>query len=141
MGCVADIMEREKTDQATVKDAFLKALLRHKGEEKIMRSDTLAAFEGTLFDEKAASYRRLANDYQELTRLELYARLASRVPKWLGSEYTNGSEPSILLRNILNGGRGISIRDLFDQLPTLLPRLCPVMLMSCLIKPTPSPRA
>ena len=130
MGCVADIMEREKTDPATVKDAFLKALLRHKGEEKIMRSDTLAAFEGTLFDEKAASYRRLANDYQELTRHELYARLASRVPKWLGSEYTNGSEPSILLRNILNGGRGISIRDLFDQLPTLLPRLCPVMLMS-----------
>ena len=33
-------------------------------------------------------------------------------------------------RNINNGGRGVSLRELFDHIPTLLPRLCPCMLMS-----------
>ena len=45
-------------------------------------------------------------------------------------EATSNSEVGILKRNISNGGRGTSIRKLIDQIPTLLPKLCPCMLMS-----------
>ena len=40
------------------------------------------------------------------------------------------SEMGILKRNISNGGRGTSIRRIIDQIPTLLSKLCPCMLMS-----------
>ncbi|MDE6741394.1 MAG: DUF4011 domain-containing protein, partial [Muribaculaceae bacterium] len=129
LGSVAEAMESEEMDPSEVKDSFIKALFIHKAKDKIAHSETLATFEGMLFDEKTAAYRRLVEEFQQLTRRELYARLASRVPR-MTDNANSGSEIGLLNRNISNGGRGISLRDLFDQIPTLLPRLCPVMLMS-----------
>ena len=45
-------------------------------------------------------------------------------------EVASNSEIGILKRNISNGGRGTSIRRIIDQIPTLLSKLCPCMLMS-----------
>lgn len=129
MGCVETTIESIEMDPQGVNDAFQKALYLHKANDKTARSHALSAFEGTLFDEKIAAYRRLADEFQQLTRKELYARLASRVPR-MTDNVNSGSEIGLLNRNISNGGRGMSLRDLFDQLPTLMPRLCPVMLMS-----------
>ncbi|MDE7345539.1 MAG: DUF4011 domain-containing protein [Muribaculaceae bacterium] len=129
IGCVAETLEEMEYSPESVKDSFLKALFMHKAKEKIMRNEQLAVFEGMLFDEKRSTYRRLTEEFQQLTRKELYARLASRVPR-MADNMGNGSEIGLLNRNISNGGRGLSLRDLFDQLPTLLPRLCPCMLMS-----------
>lgn len=129
MGSAVEALEKEGLDPASVKDAFLKALFLHKAKEKIRASSTLALFEGLLFDAKIASYRKLTKDFQQLTRKELRARLAAGVPRATDSA-ESASELSLLNRNICNGGRGLSLRDLFDQLPTLLPKLCPVMLMS-----------
>ncbi|MGN1026241.1 MAG: DUF3320 domain-containing protein, partial [Faecousia sp.] len=56
-------------------------------------------------------------------------RLASKVPNFT-REAAHSSELGILQRCIKSGGRGVSIRKLFDQIPNLLPRLCPCMLMS-----------
>lgn len=129
LGCVVDALEASEHDLSTIKEAYLKALFKYKAEEKISRSETLATFEGSLFDEKVASYRRMTEKYQLLTQKELYARLAARIPR-MTDDASSGSEIGLLNRNISNGGRGLSLRDLFDQLPTLLPRLCPCMLMS-----------
>lgn len=64
-----------------------------------------------------------------LTRAEVFYRLASKVPNF-SKEAAQSSEVGILQRAIRSGGRGISIRRLFEQIPNLLPRLCPCMLMS-----------
>ena len=48
----------------------------------------------------------------------------------LTMEVASNSEMGILKRNISNGGRGTSIRRIIDQIPTLLSKLCPCMLMS-----------
>ncbi len=131
MGCVVDTLESIEDTPASIKDSFLKALFIYKAKEKISRSEVLAAFEGMLFDEKTSAYRKLAEEFKQLTRKELYARLAARVPRMADNVSTgNASEIGLLNRNISNGGRGLSLRDLFDQLPTLLSRLCPCMLMS-----------
>lgn len=131
MGCVVDALERKELDPLTIKDSFMKALYRHKAHSKISADETLSTFEGVLFDEKTSSYRHLKEEFQQLTRKELYARLAAGVPRMTETVNTsNASEIGLLNRNISNGGRGMSLRDLFDQLPTLLPRLCPCMLMS-----------
>ena len=129
LGCVVDIMEQSDQNVTTIKDSFLKALFKYKAENIIKRSETLATFEGMLFDEKTKAYKQLTEEFQSLTQKELYARLASRVPR-MTDNTNSGGEIGLLNRNISNGGRGLSLRDLFDQLPTLLPRLCPCMLMS-----------
>ncbi len=129
MGSVVTALSEKEYSAAELRSAYLKALFKHKAEVKIRRSELLMAFEGMLFDEKVAAYKRMTEEFQLLTRKELYARLASRIPR-VSDDIRSGSEIGILNRNISNGGRGISLRDLFDQLPTLMPCLCPCMLMS-----------
>lgn len=129
MGCVATALLEKEYSASDIRNAYLKALFKHKAETKIRRSDLLMTFEGMLFDEKVRAYKRMTDEFQLLTQKELYARLASRIPHMV-DDARNGSEIGILNRNISNGGRGVSLRDLFEQLPTLIPRLCPCMLMS-----------
>ncbi len=129
LGCVIDALENSEHNVSSIKNAFLKALFKYKAQQKISQSDILATFEGMMFDEKTAAYRRMTEEYQLLTQKELYARLAARIPR-MTDNVNSGSEIGLLNRNISNGGRGMSLRDLFDQLPTLIPRLCPCVLMS-----------
>lgn len=129
LGSVVSEMEAREYAPATLRRAFMKALFRHKAEGKIRQSELLATFEGMIFDEKVAAYNRVSEQFRLLVRKELYARLCARIPAMTESAAT-GSELGLLSRNISNGGRGLSIHDLFSQIPTLLPRLCPCMLMS-----------
>lgn len=130
-GLASVIAQYEKAEYsaADIKERFLKALLKHKIETFMSGSSLMATFEGMLFDEKVNMYRQLAERYQMLTQKELYARLAKRIPR-VTDNLASSSEIGVLNRNISNGGRGMSLRGLFDQIPSLLPRLCPCMLMS-----------
>ncbi|MBQ8098835.1 MAG: DUF4011 domain-containing protein, partial [Bacteroidaceae bacterium] len=97
---------------------------------RIIDSDEkLQLFNGLLFEDQIRRYRELARQFQELSKKELFARLASHVPN-SNFEAAAGSELGIVKRNIKSGGRGTSIRQIVEQIPTLLPRLCPCMLMS-----------
>jgi very-short-patch-repair endonuclease len=89
----------------------------------------LSAFSGKLFEEKIRAFRELDERFEQLTRQEIAARLAANVPP-LSSAAASSSEAGILLRAIRSGGRGLSLRKLFEQIPNLLTRLCPCMLMS-----------
>ena len=91
--------------------------------------DSLRRFNGLVFEDVIARYRQLTSHFQELTKKELYCRLAARIPN-ISIEAATSSEVNILKRNIANGGRGTSIRHIIDQIPNLLPKLCPCMLMS-----------
>ena len=129
LGCVVRTMYQGEHQPAQIKDAFMKALFKYKAEERIRRSEVLATFEGMLFDQVIQSYRTMIQEFQLLTQKELYARLAAGIPR-MTDDVVSGSEIGLLNRNISNGGRGVSLRELFAQIPTLLPRLCPCMLMS-----------
>ena len=74
-------------------------------------------------------YRELTSKFQQLTREELVARLSAQVP--VGDRDPEiSSELTLLRKRIGNKGRGTTIRNIIDQMPALLPKLCPVMLMS-----------
>ncbi len=107
------------------KKATFKALIMN----AIDNEGVLNAFSGPVFNEKIEQYKRLDKEYTSLVRQELFCRLAANIPDFTGAA-AQSSELGILQRAIKNGGRGISIRKLFEQLPNLLPRLCPCMLMS-----------
>ena len=74
-------------------------------------------------------YRELTSEFQQLTREELVARLSAQVP--VGDRDPEiSSELTLLRKRIGNKGRGTTIRNIIDQMSALLPKLCPVMLMS-----------
>lgn len=92
----------------------------------ISESSVLRNFRGAMFEETATKYGEILENYRCLTAEELIARLSARIPD---SENAD-SQMLILKKAIKNGGRGMAVRRLFDCIPELLPKLCPVMLMS-----------
>ena len=119
----------EGTNPEEAMNGFLKGIYHVLIETAIDENEQLRMFNGLKFRQKIEKYKRDTAKFQELSKEELYSKLASRVPA-TSTSIAEGSEISILKRNIANGGRGNSIRSIIDNIPTLLPRLCPCMLMS-----------
>lgn len=109
--------------------AYRKAIYKALAMEVIDTDKTLQGFSGAVFNEKIRQFKRLDQELTTVTQKEIYCRLASKVPNFT-KEAAHSSELGILQRAIRSGGRGMSIRKLFEQIPNLLPRLCPCMLMS-----------
>ena len=126
---VVKALESANHEPREISDRFFKAFFLTKAREKTNASETLRTFEGMLFDEQVEQYKKFTEQFQLLSQKELYARLAAQIPR-VTDNLDNSSEIGLLNRNISNGGRGLSLRDLFDQIPKLMPRLCPCMLMS-----------
>ena len=98
--------------------------------EKIISSDThLSGFSGAVMETAIRHYREVCTNFERLTRQELRAKLSAKMPAG-NDNVADSSEIGILKRAIRSGGRGLSIRKLFDAIPNLLPRLCPCLLMS-----------
>lgn len=111
------------------KDAYYRGLYQAMAETIFGEDENNSRFNGTLFNEKVASFKRLDEELRKQARREILMRLSSKLPN-LQILASQNSEVGILQRAIRNGGRGIAIRKLLEQLPTLLSRLCPCMLMS-----------
>lgn len=112
-----------------VRPAYLKAMAKGLAARYIDMEPALGTFSGALFHEKIVQFKRIDRELTDLTRQEIFCRLAANVPDCT-REAAQSSELGILQRAIRSNGRGTSIRRLFEQIPNLLPRLCPCMLMS-----------
>ena len=109
--------------------AFLSACYQQIALEAIQRDPMLHQFNGMLFSQVIQKYNDLTREFQMLTRKELVARLSAKIPSDTRDPQLS-SELTLLRKRIANKGRGASIRTIIDQMPSLLPLLCPVMLMS-----------
>jgi superfamily I DNA and/or RNA helicase/very-short-patch-repair endonuclease len=109
--------------------AFLHGFYRVRIDEEITSSQILSGFSRAEFENKVKTFNSLDDEISELTKLEVYVRLMERVPDLLNN-VIQSSEPGILLKAIKSKGRGIAIRQLFERIPNLLPKIKPCMLMS-----------
>ena len=128
--CVVDYIESHPgTTADAARDAYLKGIYHRETMQLVDKEPDLRMFNGLLFEEIIARYREQTRQFQEVSKQELYCKLAAKVPSQTLAA-AQGSEMGILKKNIGNGGRGTSIRKIIDQIPSLLPKLCPVWLMS-----------
>ncbi len=116
-----------KSDEVVI--SFKKGVLHSCADFIFSNEAALSTFNGQLFEEKIRRFREISSQFEQLTKAELVAKLASKIPNG-SKEAAQSSEMGILQRAIRNGGRGMSIRKLFDSVSNLLPRLSPCMLMS-----------
>ena len=126
---VVNAYSNGKLKNQEVLASFKKSLFKNLSEYIIKKDQRLSIFNGKLFEGKIRKFKEQSKYFEELTKAELFAKLASKIPSFT-QEASNSSEIGILLRAIRNNGRAMSIRKLFDLIPNLLPRLCPCMLMS-----------
>ena len=126
---VPDHILQHHADAQSTSRSFQKAVYHLLTMDIVDKDPSLAKFNGLIFEELVDKYKQLTYSFQDLSKKELYCRLAARIPSQTLAAVTN-SEMGVLKRNINNGGRGTSIRKIIDQIPTLLPKLCPCMLMS-----------
>lgn len=115
--------------EAQLADALEKAYSRKLIIKTIDASDVLKNFSGTVFESSIEQYKKLNDEYTELTKQEIYYKLASRIPDFTKVGLPS-SELGKLKKAIASGGRGTSLRKLFSEIPNLLRELCPCMLMS-----------
>lgn len=109
--------------------ALYKGIYKTYADWIISQDDTLSEFHGLMFEEKIGRFRALCARFEELTRKELFYRMASGLPA-LQKEASQSSSVGILQKSIRNGCRGVSLRQFFDKIQDILPRICPCMLMS-----------
>ncbi|HUZ61428.1 MAG TPA: DUF3320 domain-containing protein [Hanamia sp.] len=108
---------------------FKRGLYKSCADYIIDSNPNLSSFNGKLFEEKIRKFKEISRLFEKLTKEELYAKLAARIPNF-PKEAAQSSEIGILLKNIKDNARGTSLRKLFDSIPNLLPMLTPCMLMS-----------
>lgn len=121
--------EKGEIEGKDIVNYFNASLYRCCADYIIEQEDQLSSFNGKIFEEKIRKFRQINIRFEDLTKEELYAKLASRIPSF-ALEAAQSSEIGILQRNIRNGGRGTSIRRLFETIPAVITRICPCMLMS-----------
>lgn len=92
-------------------------------------SETFRDFSASVFEEKISRLGALGNDFEELTRQEIYLRIAKNLPN-LSKDANAMSALGILQHAIKSGGRGVSIRTLFSKIGNVMLKLCPCVLMS-----------
>lgn len=112
-----------------VLNVYLKSIYKAIVLHVIAKEPALNSFTGIAFNERILQFKKLDEEFMELTKEEMYYKLVQQRP----SEYKSveiSRELNILRRAISSNGRGMSIRTLFDQIPNVLKRLCPCMLMS-----------
>jgi hypothetical protein len=121
--------ESGKIESPQVVNTFKKGLYRSSANYIIQKEAALSMFNGKLFEDKIRRFKEMNRYFEKLTKEELYAKLASKIPDFT-KEASQSSEIGLLQKTIRNNGRGMPIRKLFDTIPNLLPRIAPCMLMS-----------
>ncbi len=109
--------------------SFLAGFTYTAANSAISAEPLLSQFRGAAFEDVIAKFTQLDEQFAELTKHELVAKLSANVPE-VSANAADSSEIGILLKTIKNKGRMTPIRKLFDNIPNLLPRMCPCMLMS-----------
>lgn len=109
--------------------AFYRGISKAFAISVIEKEKCLSDFNGAIFEESISKYKETSSYFESLTKQELISRLCSKIPTASGN-VASSSEIGILQKAIRSGGRMLSIRKLFNNIPNLLRKLSPCMLMS-----------
>lgn len=121
--------EQGKLQSDQVVPAYYKAIYKSAASYIIANKPELSHFSGTLFEDKIRRFQETSERFEQLTKQEIFSRLAAKLPDFT-REASQNSELGILQKAIRSNARSLSLRKLFEQIPNLLVRLCPCMLMS-----------
>lgn len=110
-------------------NAYKKSYFKSLVEVIISKSLVLSDFSGGVFEDDVKTFKKLDDEIKETNQKIIYNNIVKNIPDF-EKEASKSNEVAILNKAIQNKGRGRSLRKLFSQLPTLITRICPCVLMS-----------
>ena len=114
---------------ADILSCFKKCVYYNFIKSELYLDDTLCQFSGLTLEEAANKFKNLTEEYERLTRQELYRKLVAELPR-ADTTGDHNLERVILMRAEKTGMKGTTLRGLFKQIPNVLKACCPCMLMS-----------
>ena len=90
----------------------------------------LKGFSGKIFDEKVRQLKKVSDDFELITRQEIYCQIASNLPEIKDITAAASSDLGRLQKAIKSKGRNISIRSLLTDIQHLILEITPCVLMS-----------
>jgi len=117
------------TDDNLIVNSYTKGLYKALIMGIISESPALNRFTGASFNEKIRQFKELDKEFCDVTREEIYYILAHQLPAKYESFEVN-KELAVLKKAIASKGKGYSIRNLFAEIPNILTRITPCVMMS-----------
>lgn len=126
---ITDAMESGRISGNGVLSSFRKNVYRNFIQTNIPADETLASFSASVQETNSALFNQTLEEFSTLTREKLRSELISRLP----AEETEGPlalELMTFRRSIKGNMRGLNLRSLFTEIPSLMRAVAPCMLMS-----------
>ncbi len=108
---------------------FKKCVYHNFIRSELYLDDVLCQFSGLTLEEAGSKFKALTEEYERLTRQELYERMLHSLPR-ADSPGEHNLERVMLMRAEKTNMKGTTLRKLFAQVPSILKATCPCMLMS-----------
>ncbi|MBR2254876.1 MAG: DUF4011 domain-containing protein, partial [Candidatus Methanomethylophilaceae archaeon] len=93
------------------------------------QSEVLRVFDSRSFEDMVERFKVLDQQHTSYNRAALALTLSQRIPKNMDTS-VSGSEISVLYKAVNSSRMRKSIRNLLQEIPNVLPRICPCFLMS-----------
>ena len=126
---VTDSLESGAVTSENILDSFRKNVYRNFIETNIGADPVLSKFSASVLEEKIEQFRALDEQFTRLSREHIRSKLIANLP----STSTEGSlslEVLAFQRIFKSNMRGMTVKDLFAEIPELFGRLAPCVLMS-----------
>lgn len=126
------ILEPLNVGEITANDilrCFKKCVYYNFIRSELYLDDALCQFSGLTLEDTANKFKLLTEEYERLTREELYERLVSHLPR-PETAGDHNLERVILMRAEKTNMKGTTLRNMLAQIPNILKTTCPCMLMS-----------
>ena len=111
-------------------DAFKTAYAKEMLDQILTADATLAHFNGLAHQQRIDQFRKLDNDYIQLSRKLVFAKLAATLPRFRSGPCPDGTQLGILKRECEKKSRHKPVRQLLSEIPKLAATLKPCFLMS-----------
>ncbi len=126
---VTDSLESGAVTSENILDSFRKNVYRNFIETNIGADPVLSKFSASVLEEKIEQFRVLDEQFIKLSREHVRAKLISRLPT-TSTEGSLSLEVLAFQRIAKSNMRGMTLKELFAEIPELFPRIAPCVLMS-----------
>lgn len=123
-----DAYETQGLATETLPETFARGYYQWWCDSVIGAEPALCGFFSSAFEDKISQFKEIDDKYTRLTRKEIQARVAAKLPK--GYTDNPNSEMGLLRRQLQRKVGHLPVRSLIQKIPNLLPRLKPCLLMS-----------
>ncbi|MBQ8685642.1 MAG: DUF4011 domain-containing protein [Clostridia bacterium] len=126
---ITDALENGSVTSENIIDSFEKNVYKNFLQTNIPLDPVLARFSAAVSEEKSESLRLTMEEFSRMTREAIRSKLISRLPT-ASTEGSLSLEVANFARLSKSNLRGMGIRKLFEEIPELIKRIAPCMLMS-----------